>query len=155
MGLAGAIFVIGIYSSKVVVIEMMGVMQVSAFGLLLINVYYPLINSLYVLKYSNGYADIFPKSQSNLPVSISRTGTDELVCNNLNIIIPLILIPLLSGLVFYVLSVVQRKNKTSNLSKFKLCMGEWTMLVVLFFIYNLSTSTSIFLRFSTSRNWQF
>lgn len=93
---------------------MMGVLQVSYLGLFMFDVYYPMIDSLYPLKYTQGYGDLLPKSTINLPKTISRAGMDRYICNNLNVMLLLIFIPLITAIVLFIISKVQRKNKTSN-----------------------------------------
>ena len=92
----------------------MGVLQVSYLGLFMFDVYYPMIDSIYPLKYTQGYGDLLPKSTSNLPITISRAGMDKYICNNLNLMLLLVVIPLLTSIVLFIISKVQRKNKSSN-----------------------------------------
>lgn len=136
---------------------MMGIVQAAFLGLFMLNYNDPMIESLEFLKYSNGFNDLISNPSSNIPSRISLLGYSELVTNNLNVAALVILLPLLSGLIFLIISQVKRRGKLTMLSYFKLCMGEWTFFFVLFSLYNLSTSTALFVSHvrETVRDWRF
>ena len=75
--------------------------------------------------------------------------------NNLNISVLFLLIPIVLSLVFLILAKTRRKNKNGNLSLSKLFIGEWMMVVVLFILYDLTASATIFAFNSTTRDWKF
>jgi hypothetical protein len=62
LGLALATLISGMYSSKLVVSEMIGVLQIAYFGLLIQTNFSPLTLPLSALRYSNGYNDVLPES---------------------------------------------------------------------------------------------
>lgn len=59
IGLAAIIFVLGMYSSKLIVSEMMGILQASYFGLFFVDIKYPMLPPLAFLKYSSGFNYFF------------------------------------------------------------------------------------------------
>ena len=70
VGLSFFAFIFGLYSSKIVVTEMMGVLQLSYLGLFILNYSDPLVSPLYFFKYTNGYNYIFGREQGNVPYRV-------------------------------------------------------------------------------------
>ena len=155
VALSYLIFIAGMYTSKLIVSEMMGVLQVSYFGLFYVDVKYPMMPALNYLRYTNGFNDIFAKSQGYLPNRVYEKGFDEYVFNNLNIMVLLIVAPLVLSAVFAAMFKYKRRMKERNLSYSKLLLGEWSLVIILFFLYNLSTSTITFILFNVNRSWLF
>jgi hypothetical protein len=67
IALSFLVFVLGSYSSKIVVSEMMGIIQSTYFGIFSIFYNDPAMSTLSFLRYSNGFNDIIPKYQRNIP----------------------------------------------------------------------------------------
>lgn len=145
-------YVIGLFSSRIVATEMLGPLQISYFGLFIVNNSDPLIEPLNNLIFSNGYNIRLPTPQSTLPNRIFSTGFTSSVITNLNIMLSLqILAPLLACLCYYI-----HKKSTSMRIKmeryWKLMLGELSLTFAIFNLYNFSCSFGAFLAYS-SLSW--
>ena len=149
IGLSFAVFAIGSYSSKIVVTEMMGIVQVSFLGLMMLNYHDPIVSSLSFLKYSNGFNDILPL-ENILPNRIYLLGYSYFVIDNLNIPALIMIIPFFVGLIILIISQIKRRGKLTLVSYFKLCVGEWTMFFIFFSLINFSTSATLFFKYFMS-----
>lgn len=101
-----ALLVLGLISSKVVVIEMMAVIQVSFFALCSLSNLNPCFAALSSLQLSSGY-NMFPNptqpSKSDLPNQI-RVNLMEHFIYNVNFTLISLMLTLLIGFVFFILS---------------------------------------------------
>lgn len=59
------IYLVGLFASKIIVTEMIGVLQIAYFGTFMLNFGDPLVVSLTNLKYANGFNYLFLPSQQN------------------------------------------------------------------------------------------
>lgn len=112
IGVSALVFILGMYSSKLIVSEMIGMIQVTYLGLFIISFNDPLMRSLNFLRFSHGFSDLIPKTQGNVPGRIYYTGTAESVFHNLNIVILISIIPLIISFVFYMMATFQRNHRS-------------------------------------------
>lgn len=104
ISIAFFVFFLGIYKSKVVVTEMMGVLQLSYLGLLVLNYSDPLIQPLYLFKYFNGYNFYVPKSQTIIPTNVYESGLNTSIIGNFNFMFGIALLPLFVSLILLIVA---------------------------------------------------
>lgn len=104
VGLALLVFVVGLYSSKVVVTEMIGTVQTAYFGLFILSPNDPLVIALMPLIYSNGYNNLLGESNTGVPRKVSSVGFGSEMAGNLNLMLALCLIPLVISTVLMAMS---------------------------------------------------
>jgi hypothetical protein len=90
---------------------MINIMQITYFGLFLINFKDPAMAPLSLLRYTNGFSDILPKNQGNLPNRIYSLGFDRLVFNNLNIVFLVTIIPIIVSVMLLMVIFIKRRGK--------------------------------------------
>ena len=164
VGLAFVVFLAGLHSSKVVVTEMMGVVQLAFFGLFVLDGTDPLLTSLAPLRFSNGYNDILGAlgtealDSAALQASsrIRAAGFSASVLRNFNTTLALAVLPLLVALVLFLMSKQQhRRNRKALDSLSKNVLGQWTMLALLFGLLNFASSLGVFCQLGRPSGWAF
>lgn len=125
LGLALFVFIAGLYSSKIVVLEMIGMFQLSYFGLLTLNFSDPLTTPLYSLKFTNGFNDILVKTQGNAPDKVYAVGIDSYLFANFNVAFFLSLTPLLITLILCLVWRKYSEYKNSNRYIYKASIETW------------------------------
>lgn len=125
-----ATFIAGLFTSKFIGVEMIGVVQGAFVALMLVPVAPPLLASLSRMVYVNGYNTINQATQyttlsSTLPPRIAALSYFPSVAQNLNYTLVVLLLPLLVALGLYVAS---RRVKNDIPKKQKLY--RWAMLAL-------------------------
>ena len=124
---------------------MMATMQVAYLGLFILNNSDPLMDSLYTLKYMNGFNIVLNKLQQKEPNRIFAVGSAGTVFNNLNVMLLVILIPCILSLVFYIIHLKSTKWRIKMEKLWKQMIGEGILTALLFSLYNFSSSLGVFL----------
>lgn len=125
-------FLLGvIFSSKLIALEMMYILQVSyeKKELLMIPVRY--------LRITNGYNDLL-SDDSNTPGRVSDIYYRGSFLSNFNVNVVLALLPLIVGLIVLIASKI-KKDKQLRLKSYRL-FKEWELLLLLFVLMQLEVS---------------
>lgn len=135
---------------------MIAVMQISYLGLFIINHGDPYFYSLNSLQYSNGINNLFTDTaQQNSPSRIYYSGITSSVISNLNIMLSILLIPPIVSFIFYQLHKRSTKWRIRMGRTWKLVLGEWSLTLFLFILYNYSSSLTGFCLFTKVFGIQF
>ena len=102
---------------------MIGIVQISYLGLFLLDVTDPLVTPLDFLKYSNGFNNILPNPAADTPKRIQNTGYYVFVLDNINIMLVFVLIPMILGTWFLIMSRMSKRPLVKTISYYKLCLG--------------------------------
>ena len=110
---------------SIVVIEMIGVLQISYFALCLTGQQRsPLLVELAELKYTNGYNYNFGFSnQSQIPLNLKLSSISTSILDNLNFSLILIAVPAVIALIYCILSAFRENQKKKYKSIAKYLIG--------------------------------
>lgn len=122
-------FLLGMYSSKLVVTEMMGVLQLAYVGLLLLDYGDPLLSSLLNFKYFYG-ADSLVFKTTTQNVKLRSLSYSEIIVHDLNIILAGLFIPFLLGLIFFIVSKTVKKSKPKWNTLYRVMIGEYILVAL-------------------------
>lgn len=148
IGLGYSTFLIGLYSSKLVVTEMFGVLQLSYVSLLLLDYGDPLLSTLVNLRYFYGVDSMILHHSLISSVKLSSLFYSSLLINNINISFVLLAIPAVLGLGFFLLSIPKTRKKKRLEGIYKVLIGEYLLVAIEFILYNFVISVIAFVRFS-------
>lgn len=131
-------FLLGvIFSSKLIALEMMYILQVSYAGLLLVEKKELLMIPVRYLRITNGYNDLL-SDDSNTPGRVSDIYYRGSFLSNFNVNVVLALLPLIVGLIVLIASKI-KKDKQLRLKSYRL-FKEWELLLLLFVLMQLEVS---------------
>lgn len=139
IGIVGLVaFLLGIiFSSKLMALEMVYILQVGYGGLLLVEKKELLMVPVRYLRITNGYNDLL-SDNSITPGRVSDIYYRGAFLSNFNLNIVLALLPLIIGLIILIVSKV-KKQKNLRLKSYRF-FKEWELLLLLFVLMQLEVS---------------
>ena len=123
VGIGFIVYLIGLFSSRIVSSEMLSTVQVSYLGLFIVNNHDPLIEPLKNLKYTSGLNSLFTGEQYFVPNRIYSAGYTSEILVNLNLMLLLMLIPLTISLIFFVIHKKSTKWRIISNKIWRLMLG--------------------------------
>lgn len=161
MYLSLLVFGAGVVVAKFIGVEMMGVIQVSYIGLMIVNYLNPVLAPFSKISFVNGFNDMFSTGSASgaMPNRITALNYYGELARNLNYTTFLLVLPLLVSLVLYLVSRFSKKPKETRDQLYRysqICLCEYGLTgcmfllyqfvvsVFLFVIYNPGTSSSLF-----------
>ncbi len=155
LGLVG--FLLGLFTSKFIGVEMVGVVQVAFVGLASINNIHPLLAPLAQIGFVNGLNSLFTNQQQsqlsgNVPIRASALEYDSQMIYSMNYMVAVMLLPLLVSLVAYIMSAATKSEQ--NKLKYKgwclTALCEFGLAVVAFVLYHQMMSVLFFAVYASS-----
>ena len=101
----------------------MGVLQLAYVGLLLLDYGDPLLSSLLNFKYFYGADSLVFKTPTTQSVKLNSLSYSEIIVHDLNIMLAMLLIPLLLGFIFFIISVITDKSKPKWNTLYRVMIG--------------------------------
>lgn len=107
-----AVFFVGLVAGKFIGVEMMGVIQVSYIGLMIINYVNPILAPLTKIVFVNGFNSMFssPSVGSSIPNRITSLSYQGELAYNLNYTTALLLLPFIVSLILFIASKISKQN---------------------------------------------
>lgn len=150
-----ASFVLALFTSKFIGIEMIGVVQVAYIALIMINQLHPFLASIKYINFVNGPNSAFLNDRLTLtnPLPNRITALEYLppIAYSLNYSLILLLFPPLFSLIFYLLAKYYKNPDEKLLQERKqtfqkwaeLALGEWGLTAIMFIFYNSLVSFAV------------
>lgn len=112
MYLSLMVFVMGVAIGKFIGVEMMGVVQISYIGLMIINYLHPVLAPFSKISFVNGFNNLFTSSSTNsIPNRITALNYQGELAYNLNCTTALLLLPPIIALILFITSKIYKKHQ--------------------------------------------
>lgn len=147
LGLVG--FLLGLYMSKFIGVELTGVVQLSFIALMSLELMHPLIAPLSQLTLSSGINSAYAANRTNLlssmfPARYQALGYGQDMAYSFNYMVAVLVLPFVVALALYIASRIAKQSQEilARYSVTALC--EYGFTTVLFLLYYITTSVLIF-----------
>ena len=149
------LFILSMFTNKVVGIEMMGVVQIAFFALASMDFLTPLMSPLAKIKEVNGFNLQYDHAKG-VPISIMALDYNSNFTNNINIMLVFPTACLMVSGIMFLLSRTSKLGAVTSvnmLSWSKNLVKQYFLTSTMFSLYNISFSTALFVRYNSLKEY--
>ena len=149
------VFIMSMFTNKIVGIEMMGVIQIAFFSLANLSFLTPYLKPLAKLKMVNGFNFKYIDNKDT-PINISGLDYVSNISNSINVMLVFPMLCLIIGSVLFLMSKLKyyKKSRSIDVIKWsKKFFKQYFLTSTMFSLYNISFSTAIFIKYNIDKSY--